>query len=55
MLLKGRLLLFHKVEFLYDCFHLNKTPGYIQISWAQDSVEKGPEKRKIAEKGTFQR
>ena len=53
MLLKGRLmLLLYKVEFLYDSFHLNKTPRYIQISWAQDSVEKGPERRKVTETST---
>jgi len=45
MLLKGRLLvlvLLNKVELLYDCFHLNKTPADIQIGWTQDSMEEGP-------------
>ena len=46
------LLLFDKVEFLYHCSHLEQTPAYIQISRTQDSVEKGPESKKIVKKRT---
>ena len=47
--LKGSLLLllFDKVQFLYHRFHLKQTPADIQISGTQDSVEKGPESKKI--------